>query len=132
MTSLTSELTIPVKAAPTTMPTARSIAFPRIANALNSERMLMLYPTVEDPKLLQPPESRAYRLRSGSEVRSGPALAQRIEHIAREHRPRDRACAVGKAVQERGLAANISLNDLDRCPNNDQSEHSPFHFAALL
>ena len=36
MMSLTSELTIPPKAAPMITPTARSIALPLIANSLNS------------------------------------------------------------------------------------------------
>src|ERR1051326_2634405 len=42
MMSLTSELTMLVKAAPMTTPTARSTTLPRMANFLNSEKMAMV------------------------------------------------------------------------------------------
>ena len=44
MMSFTSELTMPVNAPPTMMPTAMSITLPRAMNSLNSSTILIAFP----------------------------------------------------------------------------------------
>src|SRR5258705_872298 len=108
--SLTNELTMLVKAAPTTMPTARSMALPRIAKVLNSWKMLIVCPRSK------------YRT---SFIRPSPP--QWLDDDSSNRRAADRARRIGHFVPERRVAADIGLDDLEHTAQKNQPDDRPDH-----
>src|ERR1700679_469939 len=107
MTSLTSELTMEVKDAPTTTPTARSTTLPRMANFRNSSNI--------DP------------LSAKTLVRRAPCNKQTQDGVGAEAgQPAEgHADGVGDLVMDIGIAAGEPLQNLQRSAQGDQSECRP-------
>src|SRR5471032_511496 len=118
MTSLTSELTMPVKEAPMITPTARSTTVPRTANFLNSSIRAM------EPSIVAKKGKRGVRLITARRLNKPP----RHRQIGDPHRqPRQGAEVIGGKIAPLAITPHHGLHDLKRpaqchhpCENPDQ------------